>query len=93
MKIARGTLGLISFADHPKTFQTVFPSKLEIFQITQRDGILKKTAVLLDFVQITFRPSLQFAKLVQLFSDVKIKDLKVSFEMKTLCILYTYILK
>ena len=58
-----------------------------------RDGLPKKVPVLLDFVQITFRPSLQLAKLVQFFSDFKAMDLKVSFDMNTLCIQYIYILK
>ena len=49
-----------------------------------------KTAVLLNFVQITSAPppSSQFGKLVQFFSGVKIQDLKVSLELKTLYILY-----
>ena len=51
----------------------------------------EKTAILLDIVQITSPPSPQFGQLVQLFSDVKIQDLKVSLELKILCILY-YIL-
>ena len=37
----------------------------------------EKTAILLDIVQITSPPSPQFGQLVQLFSDVKIQDLKV----------------
>ena len=49
-----------------------------------------KTAVLLDFVQITFP---QFGQLVQLFSDVEIQDLKVSLGLKILYILYKFNLK
>ena len=49
-----------------------------------------KTAVLLDFIQITSPPppSLQFGQLIQLFSDAKIQYLKVSLELKILYILY-----
>ena len=46
------------------------------------DGIPEKTAVLLEFVQITSPPSPQFGKLVQLFSDVKIQDLKISLGLR-----------
>ena len=55
-----------------------------------RDVLTKKTAVLLDFVQITPPPP-QFRQLVQLFSDVKIQDLKVSLGLKILYIHTTYI--
>ena len=57
-----------------------------------RDGLAKKPAFLLDFVQITFPPtpppSPQFGQLVHLFSDVKIQDSKVSLELKILYIIY-----
>ena len=52
-----------------------------------REGAPKKTAILLDFVQIT-SPSPQFGQLVQLFSEVIIHDLKVSLELRILHILY-----
>ena len=52
----------------------------------------EKNDVLLDFFQITLPPALpptpQFGQLVKLFSDVKIRDLKVSLEQKTPNILY-----
>ena len=44
-----------------------------------------KTAVLLDFVQITFP---QFGQLVQLFSDVEIQDLKDNLGLKVLYVLF-----
>ena len=56
----------------------------------------EETAVILDFVQITFPPILspQFGHLVQFFSNVKIQDLKVSLGQKIIykCynILYIY---
>ena len=46
-----------------------------------------KSAVLLDFVQITSPPP-KFRKLIQFFSDVRIQDLKVSLELKILYIVY-----
>ena len=55
----------------------------------------KKVAVLLDFVQITSppSPSPQFGQLAQLFSDVKIQDLKVSLGLKILYIHYNILYK
>ena len=62
-----------------------------------RDVLTKKNpAVLMDSVQIT-SPLPQLGQLLQLFSDVKIQDLKVSLGQKILFIhydiLYTYNLK
>ena len=83
----------VIFLDIPCTHQLVRVNwhKQEPAQVSQNyDGNVRvslgkvsweKTAVLLDFVQITSRPP-HFGQLVQLFSDVEIQDLKVSLELK-----------
>ena len=59
---------------------TAFVLKADLQLSQDREGILRKNS-LLDFVQITSPPP-QFGQLVQLFSDVKIQDLKVSLGQK-----------
>ena len=64
-------------------------SLTKIYNLCQGTVSREKTAVLLDFVQIT--PFSQFGQLVQLFfSNVKIQDLKVSLKLKILYMLYIY---
>ena len=60
-----------------------------LFTVNTEGRFPEKTAVLLDFVQITSpAPSPQFGQLVQLFSDVGIQDLKESIGLKILYVLY-----
>ena len=59
-----------------------------------REGILRKTTVLLDFVQITSHPSPQIWTTYTFFSDVEIQDLKISLGLKKhfyIMIYYIYI--
>ena len=60
-----------------------------LFTVNTEGRFPEKTAVLLDFVQIT--PSPQFGQLVQIFSDVEIQDSQVSLGLKILYMLYNII--
>ena len=70
-----------------------FPFSINVYFVSLTKGGRYHEEKLLFFCILSQLPTppppfLQFGQIVQLFSDVKIQDFKVSLELKTLYILY-----